>query len=542
MSFKPIIWFSEIRREDIDIIGSKALNLGLMYNLRLPVPSGFIITAHAYKLFLENSNLNNIILSTLNNLDIEDTIKLGEVSKKIQEIILDADMPEEIKVCIIESYEDLNVNRMVSKALAKDVLNSLVKSGRELPFVAVRNSASLEDLQGASFPRQHSTYLNVRGRDELLLSVQKCWASLFNEKAIYYRKKNNISNDNLYISVIVQKMIQSEKSGVIFSSNPITNEKNELVIKSVFGLGEVLIDKEVTPDMYIVDKTNFKIKSINVSNQPYGIFKDLYTGRNIKNIFTVEKGNKQKLSEEEIVNLSKFAIDIEKQYEKPMDIEWAIESNKYYILQTRPIITLKKEEIENIKINNTINYLLKGLGVSPGVITGKVKIIKDINEINKIENNNILVTKMTSPDMVPAIKKAIAIITDEGGMNCHAAILSKDIGIVCVIGTGKATEILKDGQIISVDGNNGEIQLIEDVRIENNIINEIKEEVKNGLNISMNIKLPEILYDEMKKYNIKWDDVAIQSIIEKIIMLNGLSSKSELLKLLSIEKQNNIQS
>ena len=449
MNFKPIIWFSELKREDASIVGGKGLNLCFLYDLKLPVPPGFIITIHTYKYFLDSTGIQNAIFEMLNSLDVNNPIMLEETSRKIKEIIIDARVPDEIKDVVIEAYEDLNVNRMVSKALAKDVLNSLVKSGRELPFVAVRSSIPLEDSQNLSFAGQHNTYLNVRGREEVLLSVQKCWASLFNVAAILYRKKNNISLDNLSIAVVVQKMVQSEKSGFMFSINPVTNDEKEIVIEAVFGLGEVMANGEIKPDNYIINKDSLIIKSLNVNKQEYGIFKDLYNGKNVKNIFTAEKGNKQKLSNEEIINLAKYSLDIEKEYKRAMDSVWAIENNKIFILQTKPLISFKKPEDKTEE--NLDNQTQEN----------KLEIKQEVKEESKQE-------------ILDTIKQ-------------------------------------------------------------DNIVSSTK--------ITMHLVLSELLYTEMKKYpQIKWEEFALQNIIEKIILLNASDNKNELLELLNKERQKNVYS
>src|SRR3989338_5804661 len=236
-----IVWFSELTKKDVSLAGGKGANLGTLYNLKLPVPPGFVVSAQAYKYFLEKTGIQKKILSIVNNLDVENNEKLQESSRDIQEIILDAQMPQEIKKLIVESYDDMNVDMAVNKVIGNDTLNSIIKAGREPPFVAVRSSASAEDLPSASFAGQQETYLNVKGKEEVVLSVQKCWASLFTARAIYYRKKNNFLTEDVLIAVVIQKMVNSEKSGVMFSINPSTNNETEIMIESAFGLGEVVV-------------------------------------------------------------------------------------------------------------------------------------------------------------------------------------------------------------------------------------------------------------------------------------------------------------
>ncbi|MBS3151832.1 phosphoenolpyruvate synthase [Candidatus Woesearchaeota archaeon] len=452
----PVVWFSEISASDNGIVGGKGVNLGIMYNLRLPVPSGFVVTAQAYKFFLDKTGIQQSILDILNNLDVEDTEKLQKASDSIQEIILDADMPDVIKKSVIEAYDDMNVDRAVTKAIGKDVLNTFIKAGRDLPFVAVRSSATAEDQPEASFAGQQATYLNVRGKDEVVLAVQKCWASLFTARAIYYRTKNGFPHDKVLIAVVVQKMVNSEKSGVMFSVNPATNNETEIMIEAAFGLGEVVVGGEITPDTYIVDKSSLVIKSKKVTKQEYGLFRDIYTGKNIKKYLSEKEGNIQKLTESEIIKLAEYGKSLEDHYRKPMDSEWAVENGKIFLVQTRPVTTLLKKKSEAPRIeHDNMREIVKGLGASPGVGIGKVKIIKDASELSKIEKGDVLVTRMTSPDYVAAMKKAVAIVTDEGGITAHAAIVSRELQIPCIVGTEKITQLVHNGDMITVDGTNG---------------------------------------------------------------------------------------
>ena len=476
-----IAWFSDITKNDNQLVGGKGTNLGVMYNIRLPVPPGFVVTTQAYKYFVESTGIQNKILDIVNNIDVEDTEKLQRASNDIQEIILDAQMPREIKVAVIGAYEDLNVDRAVSKVISNNPLTSLIKTGRELPFVAVRSSANAEDQQEASFAGQQATYLNVKGREETVLAVQKCWASLFTARAIYYRKKNNIQTENVFIAVVIQRMVNSEKSGVMFSINPATNNTEEIMIEAAFGLGEVVVGGEVTPDTYIVDKNSLQIKNKKTAKQEYGLYRDQYTGKNVKKNLPEYEGSKQKLTEDEIIGLAKYGKTLEEYYGKPMDSEWAIENNKIYLVQTRPITTMNKHNTQVVDNTNTTNEqtnsekILEGMGASPGVGKGKVKIVLDMAHLDKVETGDVLVTRMTTPDFVPAMRKAIAIVTDEGGVTSHASIVSREMGIPCVVGTEKATQLLHDNDIITVDGTNGIVY-----RGEANIVNQTTEQTNNN--------------------------------------------------------------
>ena len=280
MVAKPIIWFSEIANRDLNIVGGKGFNLAVMYNLKLPVPPGFVVTTTSYKFFLDENNLKTKIKNILKNLDVEDTEKLQDASKGIQNLILDVEVPELVKKAIVDAYEDLNVDRVVSKVLGdkSNALSSFIKAGRDLPFVAVRSSANFEDSPEFSFAGQQETYLNVRGKEEVVVAVQKCWASLFTARAIYYRVRNNIPHEKVLIAVVLQKMVNSEVSGVLFSANPVTNNQEEIMMEAAFGLGEVVVGGQITPDNYILDKKSLNIKSKKIARQEYGLFRDVYTG------------------------------------------------------------------------------------------------------------------------------------------------------------------------------------------------------------------------------------------------------------------------
>jgi len=381
----------------------------------------------------------------------------------------------------------------------------------------------------ASFAGQQATYLNVKGREETVLAVQKCWASLFTARAIYYRKKNNILTENVFIAVVIQRMVNSEKSGVMFSINPATNNQEEIMIEAAFGLGEVVVGGEVTPDTYIVDKSSLQIKSKKTAKQEYGLYRDQYTGKNVKKNLSEYEGTKQKLSEDEIIGLAKYGKSLEEYYGKPMDSEWAIENNKIYLVQTRPVTTLNKhntQSVDNTNIGaNNSEKILEGMGASPGVGKGKVKIVYDMDHLDKVETGDVLVTRMTTPDFVPAMRKAIAIVTDEGGLTSHAAIVSREMGIPCVVATEKATQILHDNDIITVDGTNGivyrgEVNIVTETSAQTQEQNNTQEKVLNanaheednyitGTKIMMNLGEPE----KMEQYkSLHFDGIGLMRI------------------------------
>ncbi|MEK6934528.1 MAG: phosphoenolpyruvate synthase [Nanoarchaeota archaeon] len=495
-----ILWFKEISKDSINLVGGKGLNLGLMSAQDFPIPPGFVVTTEAYKKFLKEAGIEEKIYSALDGLDVEDSDKLYRAAEKVQNLILDAQVPAIVKYEIKEAYENLNVDLNVYKMASKQALD-IIKAGREKSFVAVRSSATAEDLGEFSFAGQQATFLNVIGENEVVKSVQKCWASLFTSRAIYYRVKNNFEHRQVFIAVVVQKMVNSKKSGVVFTKNP-SSGANDIVIEAGYGLGETIVSGSVTPDNYVVDFDSMKIKDKKIGNQVFKIIRDANLGRNIKSNLDENEAKEQKLDESEIIKVANICKKIEEYYRKPQDIEFAID-NKIYIVQSRPITTIRKKvetigeskEIKEKAVEITLDYkevLLEGLAASPHVGSGKVKIIHGADELNKIQEGDILVTEMTDPDMVPSMKRANGIITNEGGLTAHAAIVSRELGIACVVGTGKATEVLKDGQEVTVDGVNGKVYAglvrLEEPKEES--VKDIREDIDTVTKVKVNLDLP----------------------------------------------------
>ena len=444
-----IKWFSEISNKDILMVGGKGASLGEMYNNKFPIPPGFVVTSEAYKYYIDESGLEDEVLDIINKTDVNDSDSLEKNSSKVREMIINSEMPEDLGKRILEAYEILDVeknNLSEAKGSALDIL----KTSHEPPFVAVRSSATTEDLADASFAGQQESFLNVKGKDSLIEKVKRCFASLFTARAVYYRKKKGFKHEDSLLAVVVQKMINSDKSGVIFSKNPL-KEDNSLVIEAVWGLGEGIVSGKILPDNYILNN-NLEILEYKVSDKLIALIRDS-SGNTSSVKLTPEKSKKQVLTGHELKILSQFALKLEKHYKKPQDIEFAIEDEEIFIVQSRPITTKVKSGEKEV----SGNVLFSGLPASPGISSGLVKIIDDLSELSKIKEGEVLVTKMTNPDMVISMQKASAIVTDEGGITSHAAIVSREMGIPAVVGTRVATENLKDGQVITVDGFTGRI-------------------------------------------------------------------------------------
>ncbi len=438
------IWLDQVHSGMLSLVGGKGLHLGEMINLNLPVPAGFAIATKAYEKFLETASTKIKIKEILQNCDIENTQQLLDTSKSIKELILSQDMPMPIKSEIVESYKQLSYSNQV---LSEEVLK-LISAGRELALVAVRSSATAEDLPTASFAGQQASFLNVKGIKDLIDAVKKCWASLYEPRAIFYRAKQGVTDAS--ISVIVQRMVSNvEKSGVMFTVNPVTGG-DEIVIEATWGLGEMLVSGSIQPDQYRITKEGEILENV-IGKKERRKIRDYATDRTIEVSVPKDFVNAQVLAEEEMLRLVQYALKLEKFYKKPQDIEFAIEKNKIYIVQTRPVTTEAK--VEEVKVAG--KQILKGFGSSPGIATGKVKIISSMEDLTKVKEGDILVTKMTSPDMVVTMSKSAAIITDQGGATAHASIVSRELGIPCIVGTQTATITLRDGQLVTADAYHG---------------------------------------------------------------------------------------
>ena len=435
---KFIAWFSELGKKDIPLAGGKGANLGEMTQAGIPVPPGFVVTADAYFTFLKEAKLEKQLRHFLKSLDIEDSRKLKEASDKIKGELSNAPMPEAIAHEIKQAYKELG-------------------SG----LVAVRSSATAEDLPEASFAGQQRTFLNVQGEDNVLAAVQGCWASLFEARAIFYRQQGGFDHLTVGLAVPVQQMVQSEISGVMFTIEPLTNDRGKILIEAAYGLGEAIVSGEVTPDQYVIDKAKMAIIDKQIAKQEWQIIRNqqLHTleESNIRVIIPPWEQAKQKLTDEEIIALAKLGKRLENLYQFPQDIEWAKKDGQLFIVQTRPVTTLGTKEQKLAEIKQ--EPLLIGEAASLGVASGTVKIVSNASQLGKVQKGDILVAEMTSPDFVPAMKRATAIVTDLGGRTSHAAIVSREMGIPCIVGTRKATTILKDGQevTVAVDASQGRI-------------------------------------------------------------------------------------
>lgn len=435
---KDILWFDQIDKDDLAKVGGKGANLGEMATFDIPVPGGFVVTTQAYFDFLKEHQLTDKIKTNLKIVDISDPQTINEASQKIKNLI---------------------IKEKVSPILAKKVIESYLKLGGIIrqALVAIRSSATAEDLPTASFAGQQTTFLNVKGEANVVQKVKECWASFFEPRAIFYRQEKEIEHLKAGMAVIIQEMVPADVSGVMFTIDPVTNQKNRILIEAIYGLGELIVQGAISPDQYLLDKNSLKIINRYLEKQTIQLIK--VGSSNRKTRVPTKLQTKRKLSDKQIVDLARLGKKIHRHYFFPQDIEWVLTKKKLYIVQTRPVTTIKKVKEQKNKKAKKIKRksILTGTAASPGMAVGTVKIIKSAKQISKIKKGDILVTFMTTPDFVPAMKKAVAIVTNSGGQTSHAAIVSRELGVPCVVGTKKATTVLKNGQLITVNGTQGEI-------------------------------------------------------------------------------------
>jgi pyruvate,water dikinase len=451
-----IAWLDEVEKKDIAKVGGKGANLGEMVSAKIPVPFGFVVTADSYFQFIETSGLKRIITELLKNLDHNNSDNLHLTAKNIQKEILKAKIPENIAKEIMLSYLDLNRRARKGSSVTKKLI-TLFKN----PLVAVRSSATAEDLPDASFAGQQETFLNIHGEANLVKAVHQAWASLFTPRAIFYREENKFDHLKVGIAIVVQLMVNSKSSGVMFTMDPVTNDKNTIVVEAIYGLGELIVQGIVTPDHFEFDKKTLEMKKKSIAYQDKMMVKK--HNQNLILRLSQKEGNKPKISDKIALEVAKLGIKFEKHYYFPQDIEWAVEDNQVYIVQTRPITTIKKiTDVNNLtsqEQSKDMTVIAKGDPASPGIGFGPAKVIMSAKEINLVKAQDVLVTQQTNPDFVPAMKKASAIVTEKGGRTSHAAIVSRELGIPAVVGAADVIKKIKTGTIVTVNGATGEIFL-----------------------------------------------------------------------------------
>lgn len=462
-----LLWFEQLERKDVDIVGGKSSSLGEMTaKTDVPVPYGFATTAYAYRYFIKESGLEEKMRSILSELtDVENSALLRDVSARLRDAIMAEKMPQDLQDAIGAAYVELGK-----------------RVGEENPYVAVRSSATAEDLPDASFAGQQDTYLNVQGAETIIAKVKECYASCFTDRAVYYREKQGFDHIEVALSAVVQMMVFSKTSGVMFTVNVATGDDNNILIEAAFGLGEYVVQGTVTPDNYTISKHDRKIIDRCVNEQDIMLVRK--KGGDCEEVQVPEELRKvQTLTDEQILELADYAKKIEKHYGCYMDMEWGVDerTNKIWILQARPETVWSRRnkeggaKVQESKSMTTTDHkvIVKGLPASPGKVSGRVHVILDPSRIDEFKEGEILVTEMTAPDWVPAMKKAKAIVTDSGGMTCHASIVSRELGIPCIVGTKSrgeaATVTIPDGIDVTIDATHGVVYegIIEEAKKEN---------------------------------------------------------------------------
>ena len=450
-----VLWLDDIGSDDLETVGGKGASLGELTGAGLPVPPAFIVTAGTYREFIENAGIDEELDEAV-DVDVEDSKALAAAEERTKQLILETPFPEELREEILAAYDEFEDD----------------------PFVAVRSSATAEDLPDASFAGQQETFLNVE-REKLLERVKECWASLFTQRAIYYRKRKGFDTEDVNIAVVIQRMIAAQKSGVMFTSHPSTGDP-QIIVEAAWGLGEAVVSGSVSPDNYVLDRETGRVTEETIATKKLMCVRDEESGETVEREVPEGKRTERVLDDGELAKLIELGKRVENHYDTPQDVEWAIVEGEVYMLQSRPITTISDsgriEEADSSVMEGVTDgngqsgefvepdepdageELLHGLGASPGTVSGVARIVTTLDQLDKVEEGDIIVTEMTTPDMVPAMKRAAGIVTDEGGMTSHAAIISRELGVPAVVGTGDATTVIEDGQRITINGERGSVE------------------------------------------------------------------------------------
>ncbi|WP_159902386.1 pyruvate, water dikinase [Salinirussus salinus] len=469
-----VLWLDDIRGDDLGAVGGKAASLGELTAADLPVPPAFVVTADTYRSFIEETGIDGELFEAV-DVDTDDSKALAEAAEHASELIRETPIPESIREEVMAAYEEI---------------------GDDAP-VAVRSSATAEDLPDASFAGQQETFLNVTG-EALLERVRECWASLFTQRAIYYRQEQGFAHDVVDIAVVVQRMVDADKSGVMFTSHPSTGA-GVITIEAAWGLGEAVVSGAVTPDNYVIDRETGALRETTVAQKKVMHVRDPETGETVEREVSEDRRGSRVLGEEELEELRALGEEIEAHYGEPQDVEWAIEDGEVYLLQSRPITTIAEGAEEGSVADGGVaeeaELVVSGLGASPGQASGEARLVRKLDELDKVGDGDVIVAEMTTPDMVPAMKRAAGIVTDEGGMTSHAAIVSRELGVPAVVGAEHATDRLEDGQVITIDGEKGSVETGAEAEDERDAIEEVRPQAPvkpmTATEVKVNVSIPD---------------------------------------------------
>lgn len=421
-----VLPLSHVSRADIPRVGGKGANLGEMIGAGLPVPDGFVVTTEAFLETLDQNAVRSTLIELFASVDADDADALATVSQQCRDLIHSSTLPESVSTAITNAFT----------ALGSDVR------------VAVRSSATSEDTGATSFAGMHETFTNVGSADDLLDRVRHCWMSAYGQRVIAYRHSQGMSEEPT-LAVVVQRMVDSDRSGVAFTADPSTNDTGMIVIDGAFGLGEVVVGGQVEVDTYRVAKAGPYLRDVRVGHKAFKITRDA-NGVQREERLNDEEAERRVLSDEEVIALARLALRVEEHYGEPQDLEWAIEGDSMFLVQTRPITTLQGSAEGG-------ETLVTGMGASPGYASGRVRILNDPSQGSSFQSGEVLVAVMTSPDWVPIMRRAAGVVTDSGGTTCHAAIVSRELGIPCIVGARTATSILRNGDEVTIDADRGHV-------------------------------------------------------------------------------------
>jgi len=433
-----IVAFANARRSDVPTLGGKGANLGEMTAAGLPVPPGFILAIEAYRQFYESNELGPRIAALLKDIDSDDPVALERSASALRQLIVTGTVPDSLRGAIESAYDGLTKDKTSCRR------------------VAVRSSATAEDTAQFSFAGMFESFLNVSGKAAVIESVKACWASTFSARVLFYRIKQGFPLE-MPVAVVVQRMVNSEKSGVIFTSDPATRDPSRLVIEAAWGLGEAVVQGAVTPDRHVLDKQSLSAIVTEVAQKEFLLRWDDAKGSTIRVDLTGDPRAKAPvLTASEVQTLGTLARRAEEHYGVPQDLEFAIEGADVYLTQSRPITTPTARPAIAAS-GPSAKPLVHGLGASPGRATGAVRVLDSPTDEASMKTGEILVTRMTSPDWVPIMRRAAAIVTDAGGMTSHAAIVARELGLPCIVGAHDATRVLVTGALVTVDGGAGTV-------------------------------------------------------------------------------------
>jgi pyruvate, water dikinase len=440
---EAVRWFADLRVGDTAAAGGKGANLGELTSAGLPVPPGFVVTAPAYLETMGRNGLREHLVEAAAGAPEDDPVALTALAGRLGEDVRGAELPAELAEAILAAYEELGGGP-----------------------VAVRSSATSEDTAGTSFAGMNETYTNVVGGPELLTKIRDCWASLYGARVISYRASQGVT-DEPAIAVVVQRMVSSDRSGVMFSVDPTTGDRTHVVVEGAFGLGEVVVGGQVVPDRFVLDKQNKdspRLLEVRIGYKAFRIGRGP-DGADQRVDLTPDEATRRVLSDDEAVALARLALRVEEHYGSPQDMEWAIEGDAMFLVQSRPITTLDGPSAGggaaaagDGRPAAPRRRLVSGQGASPGTASGAVRVLTSPAEGGRFQDGEVLVAPMTSPDWMPILRRAAALVTDEGGTTCHAAIVSRELGIPSVVGSRTATHVLTDGQVVTVDGRRGIVE------------------------------------------------------------------------------------